>query len=61
MKIFGLVHDSILVEVHDDYIDIYTDQLAKFTQMDRMGMSLPNCPIGIDLEIGQTYGTVEEV
>jgi len=61
MIIWGLVHDSILAEVHDDYIKLYTDQLAKFTQRDRAGMSIPGRPIGIDLEIGQSYGTVEEV
>jgi len=56
--IWGLVHDSILAEVHDDYIKLYTDQLAKFTQRDRAGMSMPGRPIGIDLGIGQSYGTV---
>lgn len=61
MLIFGLVHDSILAEVHEDYMDIYLDKLAIFTQKDRAGMSLPGQPIGLDVEIGDSYGTVEEV
>jgi len=61
MKIFGLVHDSILAEVHDDYIDLYCGKLGGLTIKNRAGMSIPDHPIGIDLEIGQSYGTVEEV
>jgi DNA polymerase I-like protein with 3'-5' exonuclease and polymerase domains len=57
MLIFGLVHDSILAEVHDDYISLYCEKLREFTQKDR-GLSIPNCPIGIDLEIGQNYAFV---
>jgi DNA polymerase I-like protein with 3'-5' exonuclease and polymerase domains len=60
MKIFALVHDSILAEVHDDYIDEYTLKLAEFTQKDR-GLSIPGCPIGLDVEIGQSYGTVKPI
>ena len=60
MKIFGLVHDSILAEVHNDYIDEYTMKLAELTQKDR-GLSIPGCPIGLDLEIGKSYGTVKSV
>lgn len=60
MKIFGLVHDSILAEVRDDYLDTYTTKLAEFTQKDR-GLSIPGCPIGLDLEIGKSYGTVVPV
>jgi DNA polymerase I-like protein with 3'-5' exonuclease and polymerase domains len=57
MLIFGLVHDSILAEVHDDYISIYCEKLRELTQKDR-GLSIPNCPIGIDLEIGQNYAFI---
>ena len=60
MKIFGLVHDSILAEVHNDYIDEYTLKLAELTQKDR-GLSIPGCPIELDLEIGKSYGTVKSV
>ena len=54
MKIFGLVHDSILAEVKDEWIELYLEKLAYFTQKDR-GVSIPNCPIGLDIEIGKNY------
>ena len=57
MKIFGLVHDSILAEVHDSVQEIYLEKLKYYTQMDR-GVSIPNCPIGLDVEIGSTYAFV---
>lgn len=60
MIIWGLVHDSILAEVHNNYIDKYLHKLREFTQKDR-GLSIPGCPIGIDVEIGQSYGTVEAI
>jgi len=60
MLIWGLVHDSILAEVKDEYIDMYKTKLAEFTQKDR-GLSIPNCPIGLDVEVGQSYGTVKPI
>jgi DNA polymerase I-like protein with 3'-5' exonuclease and polymerase domains len=60
MIIWGLVHDSILAEVHDDYIELYLEKLKEFTQKDR-GLSIPGHPIGIDVEIGQSYGTVKPI
>jgi len=54
MKIWGLVHDSILAEVKDEYIDLYLEKLAYFTQLDR-GVSIPNYPIGLDVEVGKNY------
>jgi len=59
MIIFGLVHDSILSEVRNEYIDLYLEKLAYFTQKDR-GVSIPNCPIGLDVEIGKSYAFKEE-
>ena len=61
IKIFGLVHDSILAEIHDDWIEIYTIKLTEFIQKDRAGLMIPDCPIGVDIEIGDSYGTVEAV
>lgn len=61
MKIFGLVHDSILAEVHDDYIELYCEKLNEMTRKNRAGMSIPGTPIGIDLEIGQSYGIAVEI
>lgn len=53
-KIFGLVHDSILAEVPEDEMEIYCDKLKFFVQRDR-GISIPNCPIGCDYDIGDDY------
>jgi len=61
MLIFGLVHDSILSEVKDECIELYTKKLAEFTQMNRVGMTIPGHPIGLDVEIGQSYGTVKKM
>jgi len=60
MLIWGLVHDSILAEVKDEYIEIYIEKLAEFTQKDR-GLSIPGCPVGLDVEVGESYGTVESI
>jgi DNA polymerase I-like protein with 3'-5' exonuclease and polymerase domains len=54
MKIFALVHDSILAEVDNDYIQEYESILLKNVQKDR-GLSIPGCPIGCDFEIGDDY------
>ncbi len=53
-KIFALVHDSILAEVPEEEIEHYCKKLKEFTQKDR-GLSIPNCPIGIDVGIGNNY------
>ena len=53
-KIFALVHDSILAEVPEDEIEMYTTTLKKFIQKDR-GLSILGCPIGCDFEIGDDY------
>ena len=54
MRIFALVHDSVLAEVDDDYIQEYQDILLKNVQKDR-GLSIPNSPIGCDFDIGEDY------
>jgi len=59
MVIFGLVHDSILAEVRDEVLDIYTEKLAYFTQKERHGMFIPGYPIGLDLEVGTNYAFIE--
>jgi DNA polymerase I-like protein with 3'-5' exonuclease and polymerase domains len=60
MIIWGLVHDSILAEVENEFIGMYLDKLAEFTQKDR-GLSIPGCPIGLDIECGSSYGTVRPI
>jgi DNA polymerase I-like protein with 3'-5' exonuclease and polymerase domains len=54
VKIFGLVHDSVLAEVPDDYIDTYSEKLQEFVQLDR-GVSIKGCPIGCDFDVHQDY------
>jgi len=52
--IFALVHDSILAEVEEDAIDAYSVVIRECVQKDR-GLSIPNCPVGCDFEIGDDY------
>ena len=56
--IFGLVHDSILLEVALDEKDEVLEKMAYYTQLDR-GASIPGSPIGIDVESGATYAFKE--
>ena len=58
-KIFGLVHDSILAEVWESELDAYTTKMAQLTQKDR-GCSIKGYPIGLDVEIGDTYAFDKE-
>jgi DNA polymerase I-like protein with 3'-5' exonuclease and polymerase domains len=53
-KIFALVHDSILAEVKEEYIDEYCEILLRNMQKDR-GLSISDCPIGCDFDIGDDY------
>ena len=54
MRIFALVHDSILAEVNKDYIDLYSDIVKDAVQTDR-GISIPDSPVGCDFDIGDDY------
>jgi len=54
MRIFALVHDSVLAEVHDEYVEHYKFILKASIQKDR-GISIPDCPIGCDFEVGEDY------
>lgn len=53
-KIFMLVHDSIVAEVHKDYVDVYKEKLKEITQKDR-GVGISGTPIGVDQEVGNDY------
>lgn len=53
-KLFMLVHDSIVALVHPDDVEHYCAKLKEFTQKDR-GFSIPGCPIGIDVDVGNDY------
>lgn len=54
IKLFALVHDSILAEVKDELIEEYVKKLTDYIQKDR-GVAMQNCPIGCDFEIGEDY------
>lgn len=53
-KIFALVHDSILAEVHVNHVEQYSEALKCNVQVDR-GLIIEGCPIGCDFEIGSDY------
>ena len=53
-KIFALVHDSILAEVPEDEIDLYSEKLQEFIQKDR-GFSIPGTPVGCDFDVHDDY------
>ena len=53
-KIFALVHDSILAEVQEDAVEEYCELLIRNVQKDR-GLSITDCPIGCDFDIGDDY------
>lgn len=53
-KIFMLVHDSIVAEVHESCLDEYCNKMKEFMQTDR-GLTITNCPIGVDIDIGEDY------
>lgn len=57
VKIFALVHDSIIAEVKIEHKERYLQIMKEETQRD-MGVSIPNSPIGIDVEIGLDYSFI---
>ena len=54
MRIFALVHDSVLAEVKEDKVDEYCKILKASVQKDR-GLSIPGSPVGCDFDIGDDY------
>jgi len=58
MKIFMLVHDSIVAEVQEEYIDIYNKKLLEFTQRDYFNFIPEGYKIGVDVEIGDNYAFI---
>lgn len=58
IKIFALVHDSILCEVREDLVDDFIETMKEITQRDR-GLSIPNAPIGVDAEVGEDYSFLD--
>ena len=60
IKPFTVVHDSIVSEVREDLVDEYIENARKCIQIDR-GLSIPNCPIKVDFEIGPSWGDLEDL
>jgi DNA polymerase I-like protein with 3'-5' exonuclease and polymerase domains len=60
IKIFALVHDSILAEVPEAEVDWYVTNLRECTQKDR-GVSIPGFPVPVDVEIGNNYKFTDDV
>jgi len=52
---FTVVHDSIVSEVREDLIPTYIENAKIAIQRDR-GLSIPNCPIKVDFEVGPSWG-----
>ena len=56
---FTVVHDSIVSEVREDLIDTYVENAKRCIQKDR-GLSIPNCPIKVDFEVGDSWGNLSD-
>lgn len=54
MRIFALVHDSILAEVKEEDVDEYMEIVKTCIEKDR-GISIPGCPIGCDFDVDDDY------
>lgn len=59
IKIFALVHDSILCEVRDDLVDDFIETMKVITQRDR-GLTIPGSPITVDAETGVDYSFLDQ-
>jgi DNA polymerase I-like protein with 3'-5' exonuclease and polymerase domains len=57
--VFATVHDSIVAEVSDEYLDLYASKVVEFLQKDR-GVYIPECPIVVDVEVGPSWGELEK-
>lgn len=56
---FTVVHDSIVSEVKEELIPLYIEKTLGFIQTDR-GLSISDCPIKVDFEIGDSWGSLED-
>jgi len=53
-RIFALVHDSILAEVPEDEVELYSQKLQEYIQLDR-GVSISGAPVGCDFDVHEDY------
>jgi len=56
---FTVVHDSIVAEVKEELLETYIENARACIQRDR-GVSIPDCPIKVDFEIGPSWGELED-
>jgi DNA polymerase I-like protein with 3'-5' exonuclease and polymerase domains len=59
IKIFATVHDSVIAEVKNEYLDLYAKSLKSFLQKDR-GVFIKDCPIVVDVEVGPSWGELND-
>lgn len=59
IRLFATVHDSVIAEVHNDYLNLYAKTLKANLQKDR-GVSINNCPIVVDVEVGPSWGELSD-
>ena len=59
IRVFATVHDSVVAEVKNSRIDEYCIKLKENLQKDR-GIFIPNCPIVVDVEVGPSWGELED-
>lgn len=57
---FTVVHDSIVSEVKEEYIEEYIRNTKECIQRDR-GLSIEGCPIKVDFEIGDSWGDLHDL
>ena len=57
---FALVHDSIVAEVKIELVPAWCQIIKTAVQRDR-GLSIPNCPIGVDFEVGPTWALLKGI
>lgn len=57
---FTVVHDSIVAEVKEELVPMYAEKLKELLQKDR-GIMIPGCPIGVDVEVGPTWGDLTKL
>ena len=59
IKPFTVVHDSIVSEVREYLVDEYVKNAKECIQRDR-GLTIPNCPIKVDFEVGPSWGELKD-
>ena len=56
---FTTVHDSLVSEVKNERVEEYVFIHKKLSEIDR-GVGIPDCPVGMEFEIGPSWGELDE-